>query len=82
MKNGEENKYRLLRQLGLLTTIPVVLLSGPAVGYLIGNYLDKRLGTGPWLMVFFLVIGFVASIRQTITIITRAGQNSSDQGRK
>ena len=74
--NGEENKYRLFRHVGLLTTIPVVLLSGPVVGYLIGDYLDKRWGTEPWLMIFFLIIGFIASVRQTIAVITRAGSNS------
>lgn len=76
VKNGDENKYRFVRQLGLLTTIPVVLLSGPVIGFFIGDYLDKRFGTSPWLMVFFVIIGFIASIRQTILIITRAGQNN------
>lgn len=76
MKNGDENKYRFVRQLGLLTTIPVVLLSGPVIGFLLGDYLDKRFSTSPWLMVFFVIIGFIASIRQTILIIIRAGQNN------
>ena len=71
-EDDEENKFRVLRQLGLLTTIPVVLLSGPVIGYLVGDYLDKWFGTSPWLMVFFLVIGFIASIRQTLMIITKA----------
>ena len=75
VENGDENKYRLIRQLGLYTTIPLLLLSGPAAGYIIGNYLDERFGTKPWLMVSFLILGFIASIRQTIQIITRAGQN-------
>ena len=74
--NGEENKYRLFRHVGLLSTIPVVLLSGPVIGYFIGIYLDKRWGTAPWLMIFFLIIGFIASVRQTIAVITKAGSNS------
>lgn len=75
MKNGEENKYRFARQLGLLTTIPLVLLSGPVIGFFIGDYLDKRFNTYPWLTFFFLMVGFIASIRQTIKIITMVGQN-------
>ena len=75
MKDGDENKYRFLHQLSLLTTIPMILLSGPVIGFLIGDYIDRRFGTSPWFMVFFLVIGFVASIRQAITIINKASKN-------
>lgn len=73
VRDGEENRYRLLRQLGLLTTIPIVLLSGPVIGYFIGDYLDKQFGTAPYLMIFFLIMGSIASVRQTIAIISRGG---------
>ena len=75
VKNGNEKDYRYIRQVGLLTTIPVMLLSGPLIGFLIGNYIDKRIGTAPWFMVLFVCIGFVASIRQTIAIIKKASSN-------
>ncbi len=75
VKNGNEKNYRYIRQVGLLTTIPVMLLSGPLIGFLIGNYIDKRFGTAPWFMVLFVCIGFVASIRQTIAIIKKASNN-------
>lgn len=75
VKDGNENRYRLIHQVGLLTTIPVMLLSGPVIGFLIGNYIDKRFGTAPWFMVIFVGLGFVASVRQTIAIIKKAGNN-------
>ncbi len=75
MKNGDEERYRFARQIGLLTTIPALLLSGPAIGFFAGSYLDKRFGTAPWLMVFLVSFGFAASIRQAIAIITKAGKN-------
>ena len=75
VKNGDDKDYRYIRQVGLLTTIPVMLLSGPLIGFLIGNYIDKRFGTAPWFMVLFVCIGFVASIRQTIAIIKKASNN-------
>jgi ATP synthase protein I len=75
VKNGNEKDYRYIRQVGLLTTIPVMLLSGPLIGFLIGNYIDKRFGTAPWFMVLFVCLGFVASIRQTIAIIKKASNN-------
>ena len=75
VKNGNEKDYRYIRQVGLLTTIPVMLLSGPLIGFLVGNYIDKRFGTAPWFMILFVCLGFVASIRQTIAIIKKASNN-------
>lgn len=74
VKNGDEKNYRFVRQVGLLTTIPVMLLSGPLIGFLIGDYIDKRFGTTPWFMIVCLTLGIVASIRQTINIIRKAGK--------
>ena len=72
VKNGNDNKYRYVHQVGLYTAIPIILVAGPAVGFFIGDYIDRKLGTAPWFMLFFVVIGFVASIRQTIEFITQA----------
>lgn len=74
VKNGDEKNNRFVRQVGLLTTIPVMLLSGPLIGFLIGDYIDKRFGTTPWFMIVCLTLGIVASIRQTINIIRKAGK--------
>lgn len=74
VKNGDDKNYRFVRQVGLLTTIPVMLLSGPLIGFLIGDYIDKRFGTTPWFMIVCLTLGIVASIRQTINIIRKAGK--------
>lgn len=73
MKDEEKNSYRLFRRLVLLTTIPVVLLAGPVIGFYIGDYIDKKLNTAPWFMIIFLLLGFAASVRQTIILITSAG---------
>ena len=73
----EENKYGYIRKVGLLTTIPAVLLAGPVIGYYIGDYLDKKFGTSPWLMMILMGLGFAASVRQTILLIKSAGENSN-----
>lgn len=75
VKNGDEEKYRFTRQIGLLTTIPALLLSGPAIGYFAGSYLDKKFGTTPWLMAILTGFGLAASIRQVIATIIKAGKN-------
>ena len=65
----EEDRYSVLRQVGLLTTIPILLAVAPIIGYLMGRFLDGKLGTTPILGVVFLILGFVAAARQIARII-------------
>lgn len=73
-------RYRAIRQVGLLVAIPGILLASPLIGFFIGSYLDSWLQTAPWLMLVFLILGFAAGVRQTILLIreaTRQGHNHS-----
>jgi F0F1-type ATP synthase assembly protein I len=58
-----------MRQIALLTAIPAILLVGPILGWWAGSYLDRRFGTAPYLMILFIVLGFVASGRETWKLI-------------
>ncbi len=60
----------------MLTSIPMVLLSAPLIGYFIGDFIDRKFHTSPWSMVIFTVMGAVSGIRQTITLIKRATGNN------
>lgn len=62
---------KFLRQIGLVTTIPMIFAAGPLVGYWIGREIDVRLGSDPWAKVVVSLLGFVASWRQVITVIRR-----------
>ena len=66
-----------LKQISLLTAIPAVLVVGPLLGLWVGRYLDRRLGTDPYLMILFLVLGFVASGRETWKLIRQASDHDS-----
>ncbi len=67
-------KYEGLRQVALLTSIPTVLAVSPAVGYWVGDFLDRVFLTSPWLMAFFTVLGVVSGVRQTAALIKRVGK--------
>ena len=69
---------RNVRQAGLLTTIPVVLLVGPALGYYVGTWADRRWSSGPWGMGVGIVVGLLASARVTVDLIQQARNASSD----
>jgi len=72
VEKKEEDKYWLYKQIGLLTAIPFILAIGPILGYFIGSWLDKKLGTEPYLMILFIVFGFVASAKQVYNFIVRS----------
>lgn len=48
------------RRLAELTSIGLMLPSSIAVGLFMGYFLDRWLGTGPWLLLIFTVLGVVS----------------------
>lgn len=65
----------MMRQVGLLTTIPLLLAVSPIIGYLIGRFLDRKFHTDPILSIIFLVLGFVAGARQVASVVRKASKD-------
>jgi F0F1-type ATP synthase assembly protein I len=78
-KPRKANGRRQIRQLGLLGTIPILLVVGPVIGFIIGRWLDGKLGTEPFLLVLFLIFGFIASGREIYGIIKKAERETDDE---
>jgi F0F1-type ATP synthase assembly protein I len=70
----QDDKYSNYRQIGILTTIPMLMAVGPILGYYIGDFLDQKLGTAPYLMVVFIFLGFAAAGKGVYNLIKRASQ--------
>lgn len=51
-----EDLKQMIKDLGYLSTIGMAMAFSIALGALLGYYLDKKLGTQPWL--FFVCLGF------------------------
>lgn len=64
--------YKWIRIGGLLSFIPVVMAAGPLGGYFLADYFEKRFGLPGYVSLIFILIGFIASIRETIRIIKLA----------
>lgn len=75
-----KEKGERYRQVGLLAVIPMVLLAGPLIGFMIGNYLDNWLGSSPWLMIVFAILGAVAAVRQTMNLLSKANETDRKSG--
>lgn len=56
---------------GQATKIAVELVVGIAVGGFIGRVLDSQLGTAPWLLIVFLVLGFAAGLMNVVRTARR-----------
>lgn len=55
------------------------MVAGPVVGYFIGNWLDNRLGSSPYLMVVFIFLGLAASGREVYRLLKQASQEDNDR---
>jgi ATP synthase protein I len=70
-----------MKQIGLLTSLPFIMVAGPLVGYFIGEWLDRRLDTSPYLTVVLIIMGLISSGRETYKLIkmaTDVGKRSDD----
>jgi ATP synthase protein I len=56
----KDDTRKLLRQLGMASTIGIQLVVAIFVGLAIGVWLDRRLGTFPWLALLFMIFGVAA----------------------
>ncbi len=71
MNKGPRRKdYDSIRQIGLLTTIPFLLLASPLIGWFLGKLLDRVFHTA-FLAWVFLALGMIAGIREVIRVIRR-----------
>lgn len=67
MKMGDmKNKTRLFREVGKYAALGLEMALSVVIGLAIGAFLDKRLNTGPWLTILFLILGFAAGVRSLI----------------
>ncbi len=70
---------RDIRQLSLLTTVPAIMLAAPLIGYFIGDWVDGKLGTEPYLAAAGALLGIAAAGIETYRIIKKASAMNKDR---
>jgi len=76
----DEDKKRLIRSLGMISTMGISVAVAIIIGVYFGRQLDKWLGTGPWFFFIFLFFGIAAGFRN-IYIIAGKEIKRDDNGK-
>jgi ATP synthase protein I len=66
------------RKLAALSSLGLMLPSSIAVGLFFGYGLDKLLGTHPWMLLIFLILGMVSGVYSLIRGLNRYKDDQND----
>jgi len=56
----------------LYLAVPALLAASILVGFFIGQWADKKLGTEPWLLIVGLVLGMATAGRELYRLVKKA----------
>ena len=59
----KQDRKELFRELGKYSALGLEMAISVVLGLAIGYYLDKWLGTSPWLTIVWIALGFAAGVR-------------------
>lgn len=62
---------RAARDIGSYTLIPMMMVVGPVIGYLVGHWVENRFGGEPWFGVGGVLFGMAAAVRQIVIMLGR-----------
>lgn len=68
--NGKSGKD--LRQFSLLAAVPALLIAGPAVGFFIGQWADKKFGYESMFTIIGIILGFGAAGQEIYRLVKKA----------
>ena len=75
----KQNRRALFRELGTYSALGLELAIAVILGLAIGHYLDKWLGTDPWMTVVWIGIGFAAGVRSLYRAVVRSGKDLENE---
>jgi ATP synthase protein I len=73
-----DDKRQLFKSLSFLSSVGIAMVASSFIGLFIGIYLDKWLGTKPWMTIIWLGFGIASGFRN-IFILTRRALRDEEQ---
>ena len=69
--DGKEQRGELRRALTFFSQISVTIIACVVIGVLLGRFLDNLLGTSPWLLLVFSLLGAAAAFKSIFDIANK-----------
>lgn len=69
-QSHNDKRGRQIRDIGVYTAIPTMLVVGPALGWFLGTLVEKKWGHAPWPSALGGVFGLLAAARQIWLLVT------------
>ena len=63
---------QIFRDLGYYSSLGLMVALSIMIGFFVGLFLDRWLGTAPWGMFVFLILGIVAGFRNILTAMKKS----------
>jgi ATP synthase protein I len=67
-KVTKQDRKTFLKAAGYMTHIAVTMAAWVLIGVFIGIFLDNRLGTDPWMVIIFSILGVLSALKSMIDI--------------
>lgn len=77
--NDRQDRKAFFRELGRYSALGFEMALSVVIGLGIGYYLDKWLGTAPWLMILWLGFGFAAGVRSLYRAAKRSEREQEER---
>jgi ATP synthase protein I len=75
----KKKRSQLFREVGKYAALGLEMAISVVIGLVIGAFLDKRLKTGPWLTLLFLMLGFAAGLRSLIRAALKSQREMNNE---
>ncbi len=71
----QQDRKAFFRELGKYSALGLEMALSVVIGMGVGYYLDRWLGTAPWLMIVWISLGFAAGVRSLYRAAVRSGKD-------
>ncbi len=78
----DEKDRRLIRVVGVLSTVGIAMVAATVIGLYIGRWLDGYFGTSPWLTAVCLLLGIIAGFRNLYQTARHAQKTMNEEDKQ
>lgn len=75
---AEKNLSKWVKYMAVGSAVSTTLAAMAGGGYLLGNFLDNRLGTDPWLKLVLMISGVFLGVSYLILALSKLGKSNDD----